>query len=291
MPALAGRSVSRRTTLSREKLVNTGFDRRRILAGASGIATSLILPSWGAAATAAPLSPERSLESYRRMLCGAKGEEVLWWFIGDLYYHSPGKAVVPVARTLTIGGYTAGEASPRAFRYRFREAGVIIDLKTGLRLERNPLTGVPAEVPLVDEEPHDIDWVVQDDGNILKTQNGKTAKLNLTWTETSSNLLLLENTPGDNAFSLAPGDSGVDWKQLESTRTVYAKRAALVRPGFVPANMIFNVALKLSPPWLANGETGDHFFIVRGIGEKSRRREIVNQDAFDIVRRYFPKYL
>ena len=271
--------------------MNMELDRRRLLMGASGVAASLVMPTWGAAAKAGQLSPERSLDSYRRMLCGNKGEEVLWWFIGDLHYQQPGKSVVPVARTLTIGGYTAGESSPRAFRYKFREAGVIIDLDTGERLARNPLTNAPAEVPLVDEHPHDIDWAVQDDGNILKTQLGKTSKLDLRWTETSSSLLLLENTPGPQSFSLAPGDSGVDWKAAESTRTVYAKRANLARPGFVPANMIFNVALKLKPNWLDTGAPGDRWFIVRGIGQKSRAKEIVNNDALQIVRKYFPKYL
>ena len=265
------------------------LDRRSLIAGASGAAVSMLLP--GSPALAASVSPERGLESYRRMLCGAKGEEVLWWFIGDIYAQSPGKSVIPVARTLTIGGYTAGEASDRNFRYRFREAGVLIDLDTGDRLTRNPLTNAPAEVPLVDEPPHDIDWAVQADGSILRTQHGKTSTLNLKWTETSANLLLLENTPGSNAFSLASGDAGADWKSLESTRTVYAKRADLARPGFVAAQMIYSVSLKLSPPWLATGEPGDHWLIVRGIGQKSRKHEVVNRDGLALVRRYFPKYL
>ena len=265
------------------------LDRRGMLLGASGVAASMIVPAWKA--DAAQLTPERGLESYRRMLCGPEGEEVLWWFIGDLYYQTPGKAVAPVARTLTIGGYTAGKSTARSFRYKFREAGIIIDLDTGDRLRRNPLTSAPAEVPLVDEEPEDIDWVVQDDGNILKTQHGRQSELVMRWTETTSNLLLLENTPGPMAFALAPGDRGTDWKSLESTRTVYAKRASLARPGFVPADMIFSVAIKMKPAWLDTGEPGDHFFIVRGIGKKSCKKDIVNQDAFDLVRRYFPKYL
>ena len=267
------------------------LDRRAMLAGASGLAASLALPAWAATGPALPLTPERGLESYRRMLCGPKGEEVLWWFIGDLYNQVPGKSLVPVARSLTIGGYTAGESSSRAFRYKFREAGVIVDLKTGQRLEANPLTGAPAEVPLVDEHPHDIDWSVQDDGSIVRNQLGKTSTLNLRWTETSANLLLLETQPGLNAFGLAPGDAGTDWKEPESVRTVYAKRADLARRGFVSANMIFNVALKLSPPWLADGTPGPHWLIVRGIGQKSRAKEIVNRDALELVRRYFPKYL
>lgn len=267
------------------------IDRRRLLTGASGLAASLFLPAWPARASAAPVSPERALESYRRMLCGPEGQEILWWFIGDLHYQTPGKSVVPVARSLTIGGYTAGKSSARAFRYQFREAGVIVDLATGERLLHNPLTREPAEVPLVDEAPHDIDWSMGDDGSITKTSHGHSTRLNLRWTETSANLLLLETQPGMNAFGLAPGDSGSDWKAVESTRTVYAKRASLSRPGFVPAEMIFNVALKMSPPWLATGTPGDHWLIVRGLGQKSRARDVVNRDALELVRRYFPKFL
>ena len=267
------------------------LDRRRVLAGASGLAALLVLPSWCAAAAAAPMSPERGLESYRRMLCGPEGEEVLWWFIGDLHYQTAGKSVVPIARSLTIGGYTAYKSSPRAFRYQFREAGVIVDLATGERLQRNPLTNEAAEVPLVDEPPHDIEWAMQDDGSIVRTQHGSVSRLNLRWTETSANLLLLETQPGANAFGLAPGDRGVDWKAAESTRTVYAKRASLSQPGFVPAEMIFNVALKMSPPWLATASPGEHWLIVRGLGQKSRAKEVVNQDALDLVRRYFPGFI
>lgn len=267
-----------------------------MLIGASNAAAALILPAWTTPVGAAPVSPERGLESYRRMLCGPEGQEVLWWFIGDIHYQTPGKSVTPVARTLTIGGYTAGKSSARAFTYKFREAGVIIDLETGERLQRNPITNEPAEVPLVDEPPHDIEWAMQDNGSISRTEHGHTSTLNLRWTETSANLLLLETQPGTNAFALAPGDSGVDWKALESTRTVYAKRADLQRNGFVPAEMIFSVALKLSPPWLtpkpAAGEVpADHWLIVRGIGQKSRARDVVNRDALELVRRYFPKYL
>ena len=267
------------------------IDRRRLLVGASGASASLILPAWTSPAAAAPMSPERGLESYRRMLCGREGEEVFWWFIGDLHYQVPGKSVIPVARTLTIGGYTAGKSNARAFQYSFREAGIIIDLDTGDRLRRNPVTNAPAEVPLVDEHPHDVDWAVQDDGSILKTQLGKTSTLHMRWTETSANLLLLENTPGPMPFALTPGDSGADWKSLESTRTVYANRANLARPGFVPADMIFSVALKMKPAWLDSGVSGDHWFIVRGLGRKSRAKDVVNPDAVELVRRYFPKFL
>ena len=267
------------------------LNRRFLLGGAGGLAASLAMPSWLSSASAAPLSPERGLESYRRILCGAKSEEVLWWFIGDLYYHTRGKSVKPYARSLTIGGYTAKEHGPRSFKYGFREAGVMVDLETGERLLKNPMTGKPADVPLVDEQPHDIDWVVQDDGSILRTQHEKSSKLDLRWTETSSNLLLLETQPGPNAFGIAPGDSGADWKDVESTRTVYAKRADLKRKGFVPAKMIFNVSLKMNPPWLADGGPGDHWLIVRGIGEKSRAKDVVNRDALEMVRRYFPKFI
>lgn len=267
------------------------FNRRRLLISASGVAAALIVPEWLSAATAAPLSPERGLESYRRMLCGREGEEILWWFIGDLHYQEPGKSVIPIARSLTIGGYTAGKSSARAFQYRFREAGVTIDLATGERLQRNPLTSEPAEVPLIDAAPRNVDWVMQDDGSIDRTEHGHSSKLTLRWTETSASLLLLETQPGTNAFGLAPGDRGSDWKAIESTRTVYAKRNKLARPGFVPAEMIYNVALKMSPPWLATGAPGDHWLIVRGLGQKSRANEVVNQDALDLVRRYFPKFL
>ena len=272
------------------------LDRRRLCLGASGLAATLLLPSWSDSSTAAaapmtPLTPERGLASYRRMLCGAEGEEVLWWFIGDLHYQVPGKALTPVARTLTIGGYTAGSSSARAFRYRFREAGVIIDLATGERLARNPLTNEAADVPLVDEPPHDIDWAMQDDGSIVRSAHGQSSTLNLRWTETSANLLLLETQPGVNAFGLAPGDPGSDWKSPESTRTVYVKRAKLAGRGFVPADMIFNVALKMNPPWLATGESGDHWLIVRGLGQKSRAKDVVNPDAVALVRRYFPKFI
>ncbi|NIJ08536.1 hypothetical protein FHS31_002157 [Sphingomonas vulcanisoli] len=267
------------------------LDRRRLLVGASGAAASLLLPAWSSA-EAAPLTPERGLDSYRRMLCGAEGEEVLWWFIGDIYLQTPGASVVPVARSLTIGGYTAETSGPRTFRYRFREAGVIVDLATGEPLRRNPITQAPvAQPPLVDEKPEEIDWTVQDDGNIVKTQHGRTSTLNLRWTETSANLLLIETEPGPNAFALAPGDAGNAWKGLESTRTVYAKRADLARPGFVPADMIYSVAIKATPPWLATQPPADHWLIVRGIGRKSRKNEVVNQDALDLVRRFFPTYL
>lgn len=265
------------------------IDRRGLLLGASGAAASLLLPA--GPAQAAPVSPERGLASYARMLCGAPGEEVWWWYIGDLYLQTPGKSVVPVARSLTMGGYTALRRSDRGFTFSFREAGVILDLRTGQRLVRNPLTGAPAEAPLVDEHPHDVDWVVQDDGSIVRSLHGRKSTLDLTWTETSANLLLIETTPGANAFALAPGDGGVDWKSLESTRTVYAGRAALARPGFVPAYQFFSVALKLTPPWLADGTPGDRWLIVRGTGQKSRKGEIVNRDAYDLVRRYFPTYL
>ena len=267
------------------------IDRRRLLAGASGAVAALAAPSWLSSAAAAQLTPERGLESYRRMLCGPEGEEIFWWFIGDLHYQVPGKSVVPIARTLTIGGYTAGKSTPRTFRYKFREAGIIIDLDTGERLARNPFTNAPAEVPQVDEHPHDVDWAVQDDGSILKTQLGKASTLHMRWTETSANLLLLENTPGPASFSLAPGDAGVDWRTPESTRTVYAKRADLARPGFVPADMIFNVALKMKPAWLDTGAPGDHWFLVRGLGQKSRAKDVVNPDAVALVRRYFPNFL
>ncbi len=270
------------------------LDRRRVLLGASGIAAYLMMPSWtaaGVAVPASPVSPERALDSYRRMLCGAEGEEVLWWFIGDLHFHVPGKSLLPVARSLTIGGYTAGKSSARAFRYRFREAGVIVDLASGERLQHNPLSHEAAEVPLVDEPPHDIDWVMQDDGSITRSVHGQASTLHLHWTETSANLLLLETQPGENAFGLAPGDQGSDWKVPESTRTVYVKRASLARPGFVPAEMIFNVALKMSPSWLATQSPGDHWLIVRGLGQKSRAKDVVNLDALELVRRYFPKFL
>jgi hypothetical protein len=266
------------------------LDRRRLLAGASAAAASLLMPGAHAAAPG-PLSPERALESYSRILCGPIGQEVLWWFIGDLYYQEPGKSVVPFARSLTIGGYTALQSSARAFKYRFREAGVIIELATGEPMKRNPFTDRPAEVPLVDEQPHEIDWLMQDDGSILRTQHGKQSKLNFHWTETSANLLLLETQPGKNAFALAPGDAGVEWKGIESTRTLYAKRAHLKRPGYVPADMIFHVALKFAPPWLAFEPAVDRYFIVRGLGQKSRAKEVVNQDALDLVRRLFPKFL
>jgi hypothetical protein len=268
--------------------------RRRLLIGATGIASSLILPSWPAAAESTPastVSPQRALESYRRMLCGAPGEEVLWWFIGDLHYQVPGRSLLPVARSLTIGGYTAGESSARAFRYRFREAGVIVDLATGERLQRNPLTQEAAEVPLVDEPPHDIDWAMQDDGSIVKSAHGQASTLHLRWTETSANLLLLETQPSKNGFGLAPGDSGSDWKAPESARTVYVKRADLAGRGFVPAQMIFNVALKMNPPWLATPSSGEHWLIVRGLGQKSRKKDVVNRDALELVRRYFPKFI
>ena len=268
------------------------FDRRRLLVAASGAAASLAWPVLPAVAAPSSMSPERALESYRRMLCGAEGEEVLWWFIGDIHDLSPGRSVLPVARSLTIAGYTAGPASARAFKYRFREAGVIIDLASGERLQRNPLTDEPAEIPLVDEAPHDIDWAMQDDGSIVRSAHGKASTLNLRWTETSANLLLLETQPGLDAFGLAPGDGGTDWKASESTRTVYAKRAGLARAGFVPAEMIFNVALKLSPRWLATPDSkGDHWLIVRGLGQKSRANEVVNADALDLVRRHLPKFL
>ena len=267
------------------------LNRRHMLAGATGLAASFALPSWASAAPAGPLSPEQGLDSYRRILCGAKGEEVLWWFIGDLYYHTRGKSVVPYGRSLTIGSYTAKESTSRSFKYGFREAGVMIDIDTGERLMKHPITGAPVDVPLVDEQPHDIDWVVQDDGSILRTQHEKSSTLNLRWTQTSSNLLLLETQPGKSAFGVAPGDSGVDWKDAQSTRTVYAKRADLKRKGFVPAKMIFNVSLKMNPPWLADGGPGDHWLIVHGIGEKSRAKDIVNRDALEMVRRYFPKYI
>lgn len=267
------------------------LDRRRLLVGASAAAATLWMPASRAAA-GTPLSPERSIDSYRRILCGAEGEEVLWWFIGDIHYQEPGKSVVPIARSMTIAGYTAGASSARAFRYRFREAGVIVDLASGEPLRRNPITDEPAEVPLVDEAPHDIDWAMQDDGVIARTQHGRTSTLNLRWTETSASLLLVETQPGPNAFGLAPGDAGADWKAPQSTRTVYAKRAGLSGPGFVPAEMIFNVAIRTTPPWLANpASPGDHWLIVRGLGQKSRANEVVNQDALDLVRRLFPKYL
>lgn len=267
------------------------LDRRHLLGGAAGVAASFAIPSWLSAASAGALSPERSLESYRRMLCGTKGEEVLWWFIGDLYYHTQGKSVKPCARSLTIGGYTAQEFGPRSFKYGFREAGVMIDLDTGERLLKNPMTGELADVPFVDEKRQDIEWAMQDDGTILRTQHEKSSKLNLRWTETSSNLLLLETQPGLNAFGAAPGDGGTDWKDIESTRTVYAKRADLKRKGFIPAKMIFNVSIKMNPPWLSDGQPGDHWFIVRGIGEKSRAKDVVNRDALNMVRRYFPKFI
>jgi hypothetical protein len=267
------------------------LDRRNLLVGAAGVAASIAVPAWCTADAAAPVTPERALASYRRMLCGGTGEEVLWWFIGEIYFQEPGKSLIPVARSLTIGGYTAAEASARAFRYKFREAGVIVDLATGEPLRRNPITGAAVEVPLVDEQPEDVAWAMQDDGSILKTTHGHASTLNLRWTETSANLLLLETEPGTNAFALAPGDSGTDWKALESTRTVYAKRASLARPGFVPAEMIYHVAIKATPPWLASASHSDHWLIVRGIGQKSRARDVVNQDALDLVRRFFPKYL
>ena len=48
-----------------------------------------------------------------------------------------------------------------------------------------------------------------------------------------------------------------------------------------------------NPPWLAPAKPtpGDRWLIVRGLGQKSRAKDVVNQDALDIVRRYFPKYL
>lgn len=271
--------------------MDIALDRRRVIAGASGLVASLAIPSWWNTAAAAPLSPERGLESYRRMLCGEAGQEIFWWFTGDLYYQLPGRSVMPVARTLTIGGYTAGKFTDRSFTYKFREAGVILDLDTGQRLERNPFTNAPVEVPLVDEEPHDISWVVQDDGSLLRTQHHKESKLHLRWTETSESLMLIETTPGPMAFSLAPADNGVDWKNLESTRTVYARRRNLARRGFVPAEMIFHVTLKMKPAWLDTGAPGDHYFIVRGLGEKTPATQVLHKDAVDLVRRYFPKFL
>lgn len=271
--------------------MDIGLDRRRVLIGASGAAASLIAPSWAAAGPASPVSPERGLESYRRMLCGEEGKEVFWWYIGDIHYHTPGKSVLPVARSLTMGGYTAGKSSARAFNYNFREAGVIVDLKTGEPLRRNPLTGEAVEPQLVDEPMNEVKWAMQDDGSILKTAHGATSKLALRWTETSANMLLLETQPGDDSFALAPADGALDWKGLESTRTVYSKRANLAKRGFVPANMIFSVALKLTPSWLATPTPGDHWLVVRGLGQKGRPGEIINPDTVAMVRQFFPKFL
>ncbi len=271
------------------------MSRRRALIGAAGLSSSLLLPACATARpwedVRAPMTPERSLESYRRILCGDIGEEVLWWFIGDLYLHTPGESVVPVARSMTIGGYTAQTVTDREFTYGFREAGVIVDLNTGEPLTQNPFTGATVEPPTVDEPPEVIRWVVRDDGDIVKTQHGKDTVLDLRWTETSSSLLMIETTPGANAFSLAPNDSGADWSALDSTRTVYAKRDDLARPGFVPADMIYNVALKLTLPWMQPATPGDRFLIVRGIGQKSRKTEVVNADALELIRRFFPAFL
>ncbi len=272
--------------------MNMSISRRHLIAGASGIAAASVMPTWAAAAHAPPpMSPERSLESYRRILCGDIGEEVLWWFIGDLYLHTPGEAVAPIARSLTIGGYRAETATARDFRYRFREAGVIVDLATGEPLRENPFTQQAVEVPLVDEPPEFINWSVQDSGDILKTKHGKQSLLDLRWTETSANLLLIETEPGPNAFGLTPADRGSDWSGIESTRTLYTRRADLAQTGFVPSQMIYNVALKLTLPWMAPATPGDRWFIVRGIGQKSRANEVVNPDALEMIRRFFPNFL
>ncbi|MGZ5925381.1 MAG: hypothetical protein ACXWLJ_01790 [Rhizomicrobium sp.] len=268
-------------------------DRRHMLFAASGAAASLVLPQHAIADTKAPLSPERSLETYRRTLCGAEGDEVLWWYIGDLYLHTPGKSVTPVARALTIGRYKAGKSTPRTFHHHFHEVGAIVDLDTGEPLRRNPLTGAPIDTPpLVEEADQDVEWAMQDDGTVIKTALGHTTTQTLRWTETSANLLLVENDPTANAFALASGDSGTSWQAPQATRTFYAKKSSLARPGFVPAQSTYELVLKLTPPWLANPSSpGDHFLVVRGVGQKSRVRDIVNQDALDLVRHFFPKFI
>lgn len=268
----------------------SSISRRSALGSLGALAASLALRSTETAASASPdiSGASLSIQRYRKILCGEIGEDILWWFTGDFYLAEPNSSVVPIGRPMTVGVYRALGGGPGDFRYSFREAGVILDLDSGEPLRSSPLTHDPIETPLVDEPERTIEWRAQDDGSLAVTNGTHRSTLHPRWTVTSDNVLMLETQPTLNAFGLVPSAAGSSWSSAESTRTVYARRKDLERSRFVPASMIYNVSLKLTPSWLGLHDQKDRWIIVRGLGIKSRSTDIVNPDTLRWVKQHFP---
>jgi hypothetical protein len=156
---------------------------------------------------------------------------------------------------------------------------------------RNPLTGDAMETPLAVDLPNMVEWSMQPDGTVAKKAHDRITTSHQRWTITRENVLLLETEPGNDAFGLASGDTGADSSAVHSTHTFNARRKDLERDGFVPAQWVYNIATRNTPAWLGPSDGRDRRLIVRGLGTKSRARDIVNHDTLDWVRRYFPGFL
>ena len=99
-------------------------------------------------------------------------------------------------------------------------------------------------------------------------------------------------TPGSNSLRrFARIFGGRDGDQVQSTHTFYARRKDLEGDGFVPTQWIFNISTRTLPAWLSFSDGRERRLIVRGLGTKSRVRDIVNPDTLDWVRKYYPGFL
>lgn len=267
--------------------------RRALLAAAAGLAVSAIAPVAGAA----PVPPiaganPQSLRRYARMFGGRDGEDVLWWFTEDLYLHTPGESLVPLCRPMTVGVVRGVGGTDTEYSYDYREAGVPLDLETGEPMVRNPLTGAPMKTPLSPATSSLVQWKLRPDGVVEKKTGDRVWTSYQRWTTTSDNVLLLETEPGPDAFGLSSADAAADREAaVHSTHTISAKRKDLDGDGFAPAQWVYNITTRTAPDWLGFTDGRDRRLLVRGLGIKSRKDEILNADTLAWVRKYFPGYL
>lgn len=265
--------------------------RRDFLGAAAGLAAAS-LPGIGAA-TVVPTaaSSPGSLRRHARMFGGRDGEDVLWWFMEDTYLHTVGESVVPLGRPMTVGVVHGLGGTDTEYRYRYKEAGVLLDYATGEPMRRNPITGAAMETPVLHDPPNIVEWTELPDGTVAKKAHGRVSMSHPQWLTTRENVTMLETRPSPHAFALASGDAGADWGEVQSTANFYARRRDVEGRGFVPAQWVFNISTRTLPAWLGLTDGRDRRLIVRGLGTKSRASDIVNPDTRDWVREYFPGFL
>ena len=266
--------------------------RRKLLAAAAGFAAAALAPGAGAPSAPPAVAPgSNSLRRFARMFGGRDGEDVLWWFMEEIYLQTVGESVVPLGRPMTLGVVHGLGGNDQEYRYRYREAGVLLDLATAEPLRRNPITGAAMETPVLSDPSNVVEWKLLPDGTIAKRAHDRISTAHQRWTITGENVFLLETHPGPHAFALASGDAGADGAQVQSTHTFYARRKDLEGDGFVPTQWIFNISTRTLPAWLSFSDGRERRLIVRGLGTKSRVRDIVNPDTLDWVRKYYPGFL